>query len=309
MSSPISSSMTQMTNDNVRFNDPYTTATNVFCLDYGAAVEIPNPLMGATSADISKAFQALSVDKRQRLNERTDQLNDKSQQGLTGTDERREILDAYRRDLISRVYAMGDIFDCDISLMIASRNPDDGHAEGAIPNSDASQYAQRKMGDIDEFIKRCKEFRDANRNGDGGEQDPQENPAASNREDHKRKCEISDYFRNEYFQATGKKVQRLKWGGYRRMKYLDTYNNKRFGYRNNKHGVDLLGYDFGTAHAIAPGELNKAKATSLKALVDSSISAAPEQKVVKIVQIDEEAVKFVSWDPLELNQDNDVPDT
>ncbi|KAI8138887.1 hypothetical protein BJV82DRAFT_280669 [Fennellomyces sp. T-0311] len=191
------------------------------------------------------------------------------------------------------------------------------------------------MGDVDRFVQLCEGFKGRHQqkgldgfiysdmrylinstvhhygteqDGEREAQGAQEVPAVSDREDHKRKREIGEYFREEYFQATGKKVQRLKWGGYRRMKYHDAQNNEKYGYRDTQKGVDLLGYDFGTPQAIAPGELNERSAKSLKALVDSSINVASDQKLVKIVKMNNETVKFVCWDPLVVNQQDYEPD-
>ncbi|KAI8147832.1 hypothetical protein BJV82DRAFT_575008 [Fennellomyces sp. T-0311] len=144
-----------------------------------------------------------------------------------GTRERRSTIEEWRRDIISKVYMMGEIFDCDISLMISPRNPEDRHAEVATATTGM-------------LIGSYNSVKDKERE----EQEAQEVPGVSDGEGHKRNREID--------QATGIKVQRLKWGGYRRMKYHDTHNNEKYGYRDAKKGAGLLGYDFGTPRLSHP---------------------------------------------------------
>ena len=71
------------------------------------------------------------------------------------------------------------------------------------------------------------------------------------------------------------------------MEYRDRYNNVSYGYRDVEHGIDLLGFDFGTPLAIAPGNLNGHYSKALEALVKSSLGADPDRKAVKIIKIND----------------------
>ncbi|KAI8139720.1 hypothetical protein BJV82DRAFT_625819 [Fennellomyces sp. T-0311] len=124
--------MAQMMNDNVRFNDPYTITVNVFYLVNGAVVKISNPQLGATNTEIIEAFQALSPDKLKRIKEEVNELNDQLLQLPSGISERRNVIEAWRRIITSKMYMMSEIFDCNIGVMISPHNPEDHHIEVAL---------------------------------------------------------------------------------------------------------------------------------------------------------------------------------
>ncbi|KAI8141404.1 hypothetical protein BJV82DRAFT_580413 [Fennellomyces sp. T-0311] len=85
--------------------------------------------------------------------------DERQRQALIVTVERQNIIEAWRRDITSKVRMMGEIFDCDIILMISPRNPEDPHAEVALATTVmfiyAAQYALREMGDVDRFVQLC----------------------------------------------------------------------------------------------------------------------------------------------------------
>ncbi|KAI9243301.1 hypothetical protein BDA99DRAFT_530687 [Phascolomyces articulosus] len=124
--------------------------------EWSALIQVSDPISGATDKEISTAYKKVKEDKAlmEKLDKKLAIINNPV--APTCEEKRKEIIEKWMKDIVSRVDMMTKLFDFDITLLISPQREEDWQAEVARSTTKSSDYSIRKMGGIDEFVKGCK---------------------------------------------------------------------------------------------------------------------------------------------------------
>ncbi|KAG2214679.1 hypothetical protein INT45_010952 [Circinella minor] len=273
--------------------------------EWGCLIPVCNRLLGATDSEVSAAYRRVKNDAilMEKLNAKACSIN--SQTAFLNSVERKKAAEIWRRDIKHCMKTMSALFEYDMCLLMSPRREEDWDQDIAFNTSDSSVYAVTKMGSIEEFTMRCKEYADQSQpmeqndddmegvveeNENDGMDDVMEEHSEYKRPSHVIRHSIASYFKDKMMLAIHNKVnwKRFRWGLFERtIIRSESDGEERVHYRNKTHGVDIVGFDFGVDHLVAvkPDILDNRTLKVLQKLVDKSVNVPNNQKKVRIVKI------------------------
>ncbi|KAI8147760.1 hypothetical protein BJV82DRAFT_593259 [Fennellomyces sp. T-0311] len=251
---------------------------------WGSLINVSRPVAGATDSEVQQAYRSLSEEQQDLLQQKTDQINSERERVPNNPEERRTLADAWRKMIESKVIMMSTMFEYDACLLVSPRRQDDWDAEAVVSSTESANYALSKMGGITAFSGFCKEYEEGVI--EAGKQSRKE--SALKRKEHRTRHDIAEYFKKEFSGLLNKPpMAKFGWGGFKRTYIQDDLGEKKYIYRNERMGVDLVGFDYKTDVAMKPDDFKVHDPEAYKqlhgAVIESIDIPEPQQKKVKLI--------------------------
>ncbi|KAI8138649.1 hypothetical protein BJV82DRAFT_629982 [Fennellomyces sp. T-0311] len=229
---------------------------------WGSLINVSRPVAGATDSKVQQAYRSLSEEQQDLLQQKTDQINSERERVPNNPEERRTIMVEY-----------------DACLLVSSRRQDNWDAEAVVSSTESANYALSKMGEITAFSGFCKVI-------EAGKQSRKE--SALKRKEHRTRHDIAEYFKMELSGLLNKPpMAKFGWGGFKRTYIQDDLGEKKYIYRNERMGVDLVGFDYKMDVAMKLEDFKVHNPKAYKqlhgAVIESIDIAEPQQKKVKLI--------------------------